>query len=88
MGNQFVMDDVNYPIAFSGRELQGKVAGGKLAGGQWYCHTEEQIVPVSPTLPLVRFCASIGSPFHQYLLHRDLTRIAQQDDIGLLAGCQ
>ena len=31
--NQFVMDDVNDPIAFSGRKLQGKVAGGNWLAG-------------------------------------------------------
>ncbi len=78
------MDDVNDPIAFSGRELQGKSLAETgwramvlpYGGADW---------PVSPTLPPVRF-AHQSVRLSQYLLHRDLTRIAQQDDIGLLPG--
>ncbi len=78
------MDYLNNSIAFSGGKLQGK----SLAETGW----RSMVLPyggadcaVSPTLPPVRFVHR-SARLSPDLLHRDLTRIAQQDDIGLLAG--
>ncbi len=73
--NQFVMDNVNDPIAFSGSKLQGKVAGGNrltdngiavrrggLRQSCWFFRLQG--------LRVNRFA------FHQYLLHCNLTCVA------------
>ena len=72
--NQLIMDNVNDPIAFSGRKLQGKVAGGnRLATNsiaiRWGGLRQSRRLLCLQGLRVNRFA------FHQYLLHRDLPRI-------------